>query len=104
MISTTDTVHRIHSTAKGQPTMTDERKIKADGLTWADLDALTWEEADGLVWETLGTGRVVASQYHVPLPAASQAYTPAPAASQAYTPAPAASQAHMPRPAAGQYF
>ena len=62
--------------------MTEKRKIKADGLTWPDLDALTWNEADGLVWETLGTGRVVASQAYVPLPAASQAYTPAPGASQ----------------------
>ena len=62
--------------------MTTERKIKADGLTWPDLDALTWEEADGLTWETLTAGRVVASQYHVPLPSASQAYTPAPGASQ----------------------
>ena len=61
---------------------TTERKTKADGLTWSDLDALTWEEADGLVWETLDTGRVVASQAYVPLPAASQAYTPAPGASQ----------------------
>ena len=62
--------------------MTEKRKTKADGLTWSDLDALTWDEADGLTWETLGTGCVVASQYHVPLPAASQAYTPAPGASQ----------------------
>ena len=71
------------TTSTGGKTMTTtERKIKADGLTWADLDALTWEEADGLVWETLSTGRVVASQAYVPLPSASQAYTPAPGASQ----------------------
>ena len=71
------------TTSTGGKTMTTtERKIKADGLTWPDLDALTWEEADGLVWETLDTGCVVASQAYVPLPAASQAYTPAPGASQ----------------------
>ena len=72
--------------------MTNERKTKADGLMWPDLDAITWIEADGLVWETLDTGRVVAGQAYVPLPAASQAYTPRPAAGQAYAPAPAASQ------------